>query len=147
MCVWVYASARTCICVEIRGQHTGINSLLRGWQVRQQAVLSTGAFCFLSPAWWLCFTTAAFVTPSPELWRSNVSALRAPGFTWDGPCCPWGDKAQSIHQVPSLPWKKNMAVVKVSETPSNLYPADSVLLAKTEMPLKWQDENEKWKKT
>lgn len=109
---------------------------LHGSQVWQQAALFTGAFCFLSPTWWLRFTTAAFVTPSPELWCSNVSALRAPGFTWDGSCCPWGDKAQSIHQVPSLTWKKNMAVVKVSETPSNLYPADSVLLAKTEMPLK-----------
>lgn len=49
-----------------------------------------------------------------------------------------------MNQFFFLAWMKNVTGVAVSETPSNLYPTDSVLLGKTQTHLKWQIENEKW---
>lgn len=136
MCLYECMQVHTYIYVR-RSEDNIQESVLPTWL----AGLAAGSFVHWSillplPSLVVALYNSCFVTPFPELWRSNVSALRAPGFTWDSPCCPQGDKAQSVLQIPSLTWKKNMAVVKVSETPSNLYPADSVLLTKTEMPLK-----------
>lgn len=135
MCVCI--QEHTCVCVW-RSEDNMQESFLSyvGPRFGSRHLYPLGHFAFLSPAWWLHFTIAASVTPYRILEFCNVCALNASGFFWDGPCCPWGDEAQSIHQLSFLTWKKNTAVVKVSGTPSNLHPVDSVLLAKTKTPLK-----------
>ena len=56
----------------------------------------------------------------------------------------WEKRAELMNQFFFLAWVKNVAAATVSETLSNLYPPDSVLLGKTQTHLKWQIENEKW---